>query len=117
MNKVLVSTLAFLFLIVSISTAQSKVDKYCQVLIGNKNYILYIKKSTAKISFGNNKELFAIKDTTIVHNLKLVNNLTTETDVLNYMSHLGWSLVNIHSISDTWEVIYFKREFDNSELL
>lgn len=48
--------------------------------------------------------------------LKLVDHFTTETDVLNYMSKIGWTLVNIHSEAAYFEVLYFKKTFDISEL-
>ncbi|RKR82138.1 hypothetical protein BDD43_2306 [Mucilaginibacter gracilis] len=115
MKKYFFSTLMLLLVMASVASAQTKIDKYCQVLVGNNNYTLYLKKSSAKISFGDRKELFAPKDTTIFQQLKKVNSLTTETDVLNYMSQLGWSVVNIHAITNKWEVIYFKKEFDRSE--
>ncbi|ASU33221.1 hypothetical protein MuYL_1323 [Mucilaginibacter xinganensis] len=88
--------------------AQNKVDKYCRVSVSKK----------AKISFGLKKELFAPKDTTVIQKLNYVNQLTTETDVLNYMTGLGWKLVDIHAggLYTATEVIYFKKEFDISEL-
>lgn len=71
-----------------------------------------------KISFGLKKELFAPKDTTILQKLNYVNQLTTEADVLNYMTGLGWKLVDIHAggLYTATEIIYFKKEFDSSEL-
>ncbi|MCR8558278.1 hypothetical protein KXD93_11515 [Mucilaginibacter sp. BJC16-A38] len=97
--------------------AQNKIDKYCQVIIGPKNGLT--TKRIAKISFGDNKDLFALKDTTVFQKLHFnVDHMVTETDVLNYMSKSGWTLVDIHSAFqyNHYEVIYFKKAFDISEL-
>ena len=116
MKKTIILLVILITLLVGLASAQTKIDKYCQVLVGNKNYVLYTKKSQVIISFGQKKELFSFKDTSVLQQLKLVNNLTTETDALNYMSKLGWTLVNIHAITNVWEVIYFKKQFDTAEL-
>jgi hypothetical protein len=95
--------------------AQIKVDKYCQVIVSPKNGLT--AKRIAKISFGENKDLFTLKDTTVLQKLHYnVGHLVTEADVLNYMSKSGWTLVNIHSIYANCEVLYFKKAFDISEL-
>jgi len=110
----------FLFTIVFFTSCyfafgQNKVDKYCQVIVGPKSGLT--AKRIAKISFGENKDLFALKDTTLLQKLHYnVDHLVTETDVLNYMSKSGWTLVNIHSIYANCEVLYFKKAFDISEL-
>nr|WP_199079833.1 hypothetical protein [Pedobacter sp. ASV19] len=108
---------AVLLAICTAAAAQARIDKYCQVRVGNPDYVLYLKNSSAKISLGEKRELFAPRDTAMVSQLKKVNSLTTETDVLNYMSSLGWSVVNIHAIANKWEVIYFKKQFDAAEFV
>lgn len=99
----------------SFSFSQTKIDKYCEVLMKSKNN--YTVKEIASISFGKNETLFAIKDSSIILNLLKVNSLTTSTDVLNYMSSLGWKLVSINAFGPSiYERIYFKKEFDLSQL-
>lgn len=110
---------AIIFLILlatySFSFSQTKIEKYCEIIIKPKN--AYTVKEFASISFGKNETLFAIKDSSIILNLLKVNSLTTSTDVLNYMSSLGWKLVSINAFGPSiHERIYFKKEFDLSEL-
>ena len=97
--------------------AQDKVDKFCQVIVAPKNGLS--TKRVSRISFGENKWLFTPKDTTLISKLNYVNSLTTETDVLNYMAKLGWSLVNVHAgnFYTLQEVFYFKKTFDASEFM
>jgi hypothetical protein len=117
MNKHLFLLTVIFFTSCCFALAQNKADKYCQVIVGPKNGLT--TKRTAKISFGENKDLFALKDTTVLQKLRYnVDHMITETDVLNYMSKSGWSLVNIHSafIYTNCEVLYFKKAFDISEL-
>jgi hypothetical protein len=117
MNKHLLLLAAIFFTSCCFAFAQNKVDKYCQVIVGPKNGLT--TKKMAKISFGENKDLFALKDTTVLQKLHYnVDRMVTETDVLNYMSKSGWTLVNIHSAFqyNHYEVLYFKKAFDISEL-
>jgi hypothetical protein len=102
---------------VSFSIAQNKVEKYCQVIVKYKSGLTKVKR-IAKISFGEDKGLFSFRDSLVMRQLKLVDDLTTETDVLNYMNKIGWSLVNVHSglLYTAAEIFYFKKSFDNSEL-
>ncbi|HZY36366.1 MAG TPA: hypothetical protein VFE53_06935 [Mucilaginibacter sp.] len=106
----------FLFLwlsFLSFSFAQTKVEKYCQVVVGPQG--ISRTKRIAKISYGENKWLFTPKDTSLFQQLNYVNSLTTEADVLNYMSHLGWTFVNVHSAGGGQEWFYFKKEFDAAD--
>jgi len=75
-------------------------------------------KRIATISFGEQFNLFSFKDSTVINQLQKVNDLKTETDVLNYMASIGWRLVNFNytGMYGAIEVMYFKREFDKSEL-
>jgi hypothetical protein len=115
MNKHLFLSTIIFFISCCFAFAQNKVDKYCQVIVSPKNGLT--SKRVAKISFGENKDLFALKDTTALQKLHYnVDRLATETDVLNYMSKSGWTLTNIHSIYANCEVLYFKKAFDISEL-
>ncbi|MDR3694697.1 hypothetical protein [Mucilaginibacter sp.] len=113
MKKHLLLFLTLILTSVSYAHAQTKVDKYCQVTIGTNNVN---RKKVAKISFGENKGKFALKDSIIIKQLYQVNDLATGTDILNYMAQIGWNLVSIHSSSPWYEVFYFKRTFDSSEL-
>ena len=116
MIKHILSSFFLSIAIIAASNAQQKVDKYVQVIVRNKNGLS--DKRVAVLNLGDYKKLIALKDTSIFEKLRLVNNLTTETDVLNYMTILGWTLVDIHSGSlyTANEIIYFKKQFDSSEL-
>ena len=106
----LVGTYSFCF-------SQTKIDKYCQVLMRPINN-RFSEKEIARITFGKNETFFAFKDSSIIFDLLKVNSLTTSTDVLNYMSNLGWKLVSIVPFGPALnERIYFKKEFDSSQLI
>ena len=113
MKKHIILFFAALFFFFSVSFAQAKIDKFCEVTVSPNRF--------TKISFGNNKWLFNPKDTSIFEKLRYVNNLTNATDVLNYMSKIGWSLVSIHFgpfaryIDD--EKLYFSKAFDVSDFV
>ena len=96
--------------------AQNKVERYCQVQIVPKRFS--IETETVSISFGKEETLFSFKDTSVISNLKKVNALKTPTDVLNFMSNLGWSIISIIPFGEYTlsERMYFKKEFDLSEL-
>lgn len=100
----------------SVALAQEKIDKYCEVTVKPRNELTSKKK--VKISFGENKPLFSLKDTTLYQKLNYVKSLTNEADVLNYMAGLGWTVINIHAgyPGDHTEVLYFKKTFDTTEL-
>ncbi len=116
MKKYILIVTAIVFGTVSIAIAQDKIDKYCQVTVLPKNG--YTTKRIARIYFGENKWLFSPKDTTVVQKLKYVNSLTTETDVLNYMSKLGWKFISYHSgIGAFSSVLFFKKTFDVNEFI
>ena len=113
MKKHIILFFAALFFFFSVSFAQAKIDKFCEVTVSPNRF--------TKISFGNNKWLFNPKDTSIFEKLRYVNSLTNATDVLNYMSKIGWSLVSIHFgpfaryIDD--EKLYFSKAFDVSDFV
>jgi len=96
--------------------AQNKVDKFCTVRL--RTMAFDSKKVRTEISTGEEKSLFNLKDTTYYQKLKLVNSFITESDVLNYMSKLGWSItfINYHSGSGLKD-LYFKKTFDEAELV
>ena len=116
MKKHLLLLIPLIIASVSSIHAQIKVEKYCQVIVSPKGG--FTNKRIAKISFGEDKSLFALKDTSEFEQLKYVNSLTTETDVLNYMSKIKWRLVNVHSFGlyTNAEVFYFVKGFGKSEL-
>ncbi len=109
MKKTILLLIILIALLTGFASAQIKTDKYCQVIVARKR---------AKISFGADRDLFKLKDTSAMQQLNFVNYLTTEADVLNYMSKLGWSLVNVHSAGPYTleEFFYFKKAFNASEL-
>jgi hypothetical protein len=59
--------------------------------------------------------LIAFKDAAIKPNLEKVTILKTEADILNYMSSLGWSLIQFTGLNNKYFI--FKREFEKSELV
>ena len=113
MKKHILLLAATLFLSAAIAFGQIKIDKFCEVTVSPNRF--------TRISFGNNKWLFNPKDTSIFEKLRYVNSLTNATDVLNYMSKIGWSLVSIHFgpfaryIDD--EKLYFSKAFDVSDFV
>jgi hypothetical protein len=117
MKKHLFLLCILFFAIVPFANSQDKIAKYCQVRVGPKGG--FTSKRKTEISFGDDKNLFAFSDTAVLQKLRMVNQLTTETDVLNYMSKLGWELVNVHSayLYTTTEIFYFRKSFDNTELI
>lgn len=109
MNKHL-SIAIFLLLAVLTSTfGQTKIEKYCQVLNRPKGTFSF--KSIFSIYLGEQSNLFNFKDSLVIHQFQKVNELTSELDVLNYMASIGWTFVNIPG------GVYFKKEFDTSELI
>ncbi|TWI94221.1 hypothetical protein JN11_04827 [Mucilaginibacter frigoritolerans] len=108
MKKTILLLVILIILLVGFASAQNKIDKYCQVVVFAK----------ARISIGDIKQLFALKDTSEYEKLKLVNRLKNTIDVLNYMSKLGWTVVNIHAngVANSVEVLYFKKQYDTTEL-
>ena len=98
--------------------SQTKVDKFCSVIISMKGG--FSSKTIATIHFGENDSLFSFKDTSITEKLRRVNSFSNSVDVLNYMSKIGWEFVIIAPIKlygTDIEKIYFKKSFDSSELI
>jgi hypothetical protein len=115
MKKHFLLLMVIFFVFVSTISAQTKIEKYCQVIVAPKTK--WTSDRIARISFGENKWLFSPRDTTVFQQLHYVNSLTTETDVLNYMSKIGWTLVDVHPENLFQTVFYFKKIFDVSEFM
>ena len=114
-NHLTLSVLFFL-LFQSFTFSQVKIIRYCEV-ISNLKYgsTQEIKdhddKIYTKVFLGQNEDYFNLKDSSIVLKLKKVNDLTTTSDLLNYMNSIGWNLVDLSTIS--WrKYYYFKKEFE-----
>jgi hypothetical protein len=96
------------------------VTRYCEVKVSNRTATPRIStdnKEILKLSLGNEEQNFNFKDTSILIQLKNVDDLTTSTDLLNHMTKSGWELVNIIPHTNNYVMItiyYFKREFDKS---
>lgn len=73
------------------------------------------EKINIKVVLGKNEEYFSLKDSSILIEIKKVNDLNTSTDLLNYMTKIGWDLVNINTIKFSKKSFYFKKEFDKSD--
>lgn len=112
-NKYLL-LLVFLFTSIS-SFAQNRNIKYCEVVTYERGFSA--NHLVIEISLGQVDSLFSLKDDKLKAQLLKVNNLKTASDVLNYMSSLGWSFIAVTSISTGGtNRYYFKKEFDPSEL-
>ena len=116
MKKKLSFTVFFIFILISFSFAQTKVDRYCQVSIDPKNG--FTSKTTASISFGQIDSLFFFRDSSIIEKLKKVNEMSTPTDVLNYMSNLGFTLVSVIPFGQftIHERLFFRKTFEVADL-
>ncbi len=108
----------FLFIFSSFVFAQTKIDKYCDIIVGEKGALAKNKTTLIILSYGNNDSLFSLKDSSEISKLKAVNSLTSAADVLNYMSLLGWKIIAVIPYPGLFNGarFYFKKEFDNSEL-
>jgi len=113
MKKHLLLTIVIFTIASSALPAQTKVDKFCQVYMQPKG--TFLARYQAVLSIGEHAEFMSFKDTSIIAALQKVNTLTTEPDVLNYMASIGWTFVSF-SWKGTSQYIYFKKEFDKSEL-
>ncbi len=117
MKKIIGCVLISVFSFNSFSLAQTKIEKFCQVIIEPRNG--FTVKTKAVISFGESDSLFLFKDSLVLVQLRKVNELKTSTDVLNYMSSIGWTLVSVipFGTSTAMEHFYFKRAFDISNVI
>lgn len=98
-----------LFFINVVTYSQEKIEKYCKVTITFKGFS--DTKINVHYSIGSVDSLFSFKDATILSNLNKMKDLTTDVDVLNYMSSLKWSLIFFNQ-----NTFIFKRVFDKSEI-
>ena len=116
MKKTLLFIIIHVLFFASSSFAQTKIDRFCEVSLDQKNS--HKSKLVATISFGQVDSLFFFKDNSVIEKLKRVNALTTSTDVLNYMSNLGWTLVSVipFGYATSHERFYFKKEFVRTDL-
>ena len=95
-------------------SAQTRVDKYCEVMVVLKNR----QKRKAILDLGETDSLFAFRDSSVIIALQKVNTLKTSTDVSNYMSQLGWTLTTVIPFEEfsVGERLYFKKTFDSWQL-
>jgi len=99
--------------ITTTSSAQQKIEKYCEVHCSERAFAI----NSVKVVFlpGKADSLFSFKDTTIRANLENVEQFQTITDVLNYMSSLNWELAAATGVGSE-HYFYFKKIFDRSEI-
>src|SRR3954464_6099926 len=88
-KKLLLISLLFLFSFRSFS--QQKVEKYCEVFMTSR---VFSKGVNVFIDLGKDRSLLPFKNTSVKEDLEHVKKYTTVVDALNYMSSLGWSMVN-----------------------
>ena len=109
MKKILLFILIHVLFFASSSFAQTKIYRFCEVSLDQKNQ--HTSRFVATISFGQVDSLFFFKDNSVIEKLKRVNSITTSTDVLNYMSNLGWTFVSVFAFGNVTfhEQFYFKK--------
>ncbi len=72
-------------------------------------------RSRVRLEYGQADSLFSFKDSTVLINLKKVNDLHTRTDAINYMTKLGWTLTGMTQYRN-FHYFYFRKSFDEGEL-
>jgi len=111
--------LFFFFFAFVTSIHAQKIDKYCEVVCYLK--ALAVERCNPHIQLGEADSLFSFKDPSVVESLKKVNKFNTRTDVLNYMSRQGWTLVSTNTLGSNalgtnTHYFIFKKSFDPGEL-
>jgi hypothetical protein len=113
--KPVVFILALVCFITVHCTAQNKVDRYCEIILSSKAFSMV--KFNVTVNFGEHPSLVNFTDTTVKSKVRKVETFTNSVDVLNYMTNLGWTLVNTfnnHNVDTRYYI--FKRTFDASEI-
>jgi hypothetical protein len=114
----MIRKLLLIFLMIpSFTFAQEKIEQYCELIAQAK---LLSNKVTIDVDFGEERKLFAFKDTRIKNELGKAKNFNSVVAALNYMGTIGWKFVDAFPITEGTggKVLhfFFKREFDKSEL-
>jgi len=95
--------------------AQNKVEKYCIIRVNND--VALTKNVIVKLDPGYQDPSFSFKDSSVVYNLKLVENQTSLMGAFNCLASLGWKYVNSLGIDTHRKFLYcFSKTFDASEL-
>ena len=107
-----------LLLLPSISFAQAKVEKYCELIVHQK---FLSNKVNIEIDMGEEKKFFSFKDGRIKDDIGKAKTFTSTIAALNYMASIDWKLVSSLQIPEANSNVgnlcfFFKREFDKSEL-
>lgn len=101
----------------SFTFAQDKIEQYCELIAQGK---LLSSKVTIDVDFGEERKMFAFKDTRIKDELGKAKNFNSVVAALNYMGGIGWKFIDAFPITEGagGKVLhfFFKREFDKSEL-
>ncbi|MHA4807021.1 hypothetical protein ACX0G9_02895 [Flavitalea flava] len=109
-------TIVLVFSLLGSSYAQTanaqKIVRYCEIICVQK-FTIY--KAKIQIDTGAPDPIYSFKDTSVLADLKKVNVFTTRIDAINYMTRLGWELVNT-SVEGNVHFFLFKRSFDLEEL-
>ncbi len=114
--KILKISLALLFIFLTYTAhSQQFIEKYCSVTIKYNNKGNELLLDTGKVA-----DLFSFRIKKITTDLKRVKECSTIIDLLNYMSSIGWSVINPnpsrpndYTLTDTF---YFKRLFKKEDL-
>jgi len=109
--------LLFLLFISNAALGQERTLKYCEIKTYGAGFSG--KQYHVDLLTGNQDSLFNIKDKGHLQNLQKVTTLTSDVDVLNYMSNMGWKMFSVFSFPGqrNWNNYYFVREFAKSELI
>lgn len=116
MRKLFTLTILSILLSSSFLFAQNKVTRYCQILTVIQN--IKYAKIKVQVSAGMEDAYISYKDSTIIQQLNKANELRTASDLLNYMSTIGWEIVSIipqPGVGYGWRDYYFKKEFNKSD--
>jgi hypothetical protein len=102
----------------SLSFAQNKVEKYCELIVQKK---FMSTKVNIEIDMGEEKKFFNFKDSRIKDDIGKAKTFGSTIAALNYMASINWKLVSCLQMPEPNgnvgnQCFFFKREFDPGEL-
>jgi hypothetical protein len=115
MRKTFTLTILSILLSSTFLFAQSKATRYCEILTVAKSGSDRDDRVIIKLSLRKIDDYFLLKDTTILPLFKKVITLNTSSDLLNYITKMGWDFVSVIIILNYRRSFFFKKEFDISD--
>lgn len=113
MKKTCLTSLLLLILM-SYGFSQDKIERFCTVhLYSNGSYSKLI---STRIDYGQNTSS-AFRDSSVRNGLQSITSLKTETEVLNRMAAMGWSLFSVIPSDHFLNTCIFKKEFNKNDLV